>query len=246
MPSDHYLVQPRDEDGKWVDESGKPEIVSTIKDAGAALKLAATDYTAEVKLSNDADELIAKAKEALPEIQDFAKSIAQKYNAEVTDNEFLIKSKESIMRKARDKYNSAVFGITDAARTTIIVPKETIDALTNEIKNDSHIIEVDIKKHNTDQMGYSGVNTKYRAKNGLIGEIQVNTPEMIYAKDPAPVVKSIIGEKKYNELNKKFNNNGGKGHLYYEEQRKLKYVPGNIEKVAELQQQSINYYKNFL
>ena len=52
-------------------------------------------------------------------------------------------------------------------------------------------------------MGYSGYNTKFKASNGHIAEIQLNTPEMIYAKSSAKDALNILKDKVYNELNKK-------------------------------------------
>lgn len=60
-----------------------------------------------------------------------------------------------------------------------------------------------------------------KTKSGLTAEIQVNTPEMIYAKESPALARELLGDKKYNEIHTKTGIEGGQGHKYYEEWRKL-------------------------
>ena len=97
----------------------------------------------------------------------------------------------------------------------------------------------------TDLLGYSGYNTKYRASNGHIAEIQINTPEMIYAKEPAESAIKQLGEKLYNQLNKRYNGIGGKGHLYYDKWAKA-LGDGTFKPLAEsIASKSMAYYSKF-
>ncbi|MCF6202159.1 MAG: hypothetical protein L3J59_00605 [Methylococcaceae bacterium] len=56
---------------------------------------------------------------------------------------------------------------------------------------------------------------------GLTGEIQVNTPEMIYAKEPESMARVLIGDDAYNAISSKTNVPEGQGHKFYVQWRQL-------------------------
>jgi len=88
-------------------------------------------------------------------------------------------------------------------------------------------------------MDYSGINASVLTKVGIHAEIQVNSPNMIYAKEPPPVAKSILGEKKYNEIAAKTKLPGGLGHKLYEEYRS---IPAGDPRLKRLEADSRTYY----
>ena len=79
---------------------------------------------------------------------------------------------------------------------------------------------------------------------GILCEIQVNSPEMIFAKSPPGEAKAIIGNKRWNEVRKATGQEGGLGHLFYEDYRVLHKV---YEKAAreQLAKLSEEYYSHF-
>jgi hypothetical protein len=88
-------------------------------------------------------------------------------------------------------------------------------------------------------MGYSGANATMPTKSGLTGEIQVNSPEMIYAKEPEPVARSILGDAEHDAISAKAGVPGGQGHALYEQYREL---PRDSAEASRLADQSRAYY----
>jgi len=74
---------------------------------------------------------------------------------------------------------------------------------------------------------------------GIPGEIQVNSPEMIYAKEPEALSRVLLGDDTYNAVAAKANVEGGLGHKYYEEWRVLD--PNSVEAKA-IAERSRAYY----
>jgi hypothetical protein len=90
-----------------------------------------------------------------------------------------------------------------------------------------------------DPMGYSGANTVIQTKAGIPAEIQVNTPEMIYAKEQPAIARAILGDQQYASLAERTGVPGGRGHQLYEEFRKL---PAGDPLREPLAQESRAYY----
>lgn len=219
--------QPRDSEGRWTDTGA----------SAIAIASAASD------IGDQADMAIKDANEAMPEIQGVAEKIAAKYNATVTPPN--IKSKESIIRKAKSDYNGDVSKVRDTARNTIVAPAGALESIINDLSKLPGTIKVKRQSADTDPLGYSGTIVNYRAKNGVIGEIQVNTPDMIYAKEPEVFAKGILG-KEYSRLDMKYNHSGGKGHVLYEEWRVIDLKnPANNDRVSSIEKKSKTYYANF-
>jgi hypothetical protein len=92
---------------------------------------------------------------------------------------------------------------------------------------------------NTDPLGYSGINTSIKTKSGITAEIQVNTPEMIYAKEPENIARSLLGDDTYKTISDKTGIKGGQGHKFYEDWRALDSETPAAKSIAE---QSRDYY----
>jgi hypothetical protein len=81
-----------------------------------------------------------------------------------------------------------------------------------------------------------------RHTSGLVGEIQVNSPEMIYPKEPAPIARNILGDAEYDAIASRTSVPGGQGHALYEEYRQLPPIarkPVGSPRVAVLQRHSV-------
>ena len=98
------------------------------------------------------------------------------------------------------------------------------------------------KPQNT-ELGYTGTIINMRGDNGVIAEIQVNTPKMIYAKEPPQIAKSIIGVTAWNAIKKETGLEGGLGHKYYERYR---IIDKESEEAQRLIRLSVAYYSHFV
>ena len=143
-----------------------------------------------------------------------------------------------------NKYNGDYSRVSDIARNTIIVSPDDTSKVFKELQKNPNYFSGKFVDPKTDPLGYSGYNTKYRASNGHIAEIQINTPEMIYAKEPAESAIKQLGDKLYNQLNKQYNGTGGKGHLYYDKWAKAR-ASQNISQANKIEKTSSSYYNLF-
>ena len=133
------------------------------------------------------------------------------------------------------------YDIKDAVRTTIIVPKSKIENVLEDLSNMDGFIR--LKRQRPESfMGYSGNIVNIKASNGLTAEIQINTERMIYAKEKPKDAKRILGEKRWEEINKQTGIEGGLGHKYYEEWRLLDKSNDEAQKISK---KSVEYYRHF-
>jgi hypothetical protein len=148
-----------------------------------------------------------------------------------------IKSKERSIEKIIKEYEGDPSKIKDLARNTIIVPPEKIDTFAAELAQRG--AKVKVINGRVDPLGYSGVNSTLKTETGITAEIQVNSPEMIYAKEPESVARSILGDDSYEAISEKSSAPGGKGHELYEEWRSL---PDEDPGRPIIEAQSKSYY----
>jgi hypothetical protein len=193
-------------------------------------------------------DLVAKAQEAAPEVDKLGKDLAEKYGAIVTP--INIKSTDSIVRKTNDEEKGNLGNIKDSVRNTIITDDPVaIQNIIKDLGNDPRVAggngRVKTQSHDSNDLGYSGNIINIKTANGLTAEIQVNTPKMIYAKEKPQDARRILGDKKYNEIQKQTGFVGGRGHEFYEEYRVLNPKKDGA-KMAEIAQKSKKYYSNFL
>lgn len=136
---------------------------------------------AYARLRAQATSMRRKAESVGNKLQAIAEGIAKKYGARVTPINY--KSVDSIVRKAKGEANG-IKDIKDSYRTTIIADKGSIPKIIKDLQGRYKGFEfVRLKEQKLDT-GYSGniINIRNK-KTGLIGEIQVNTAKMIYAKE---------------------------------------------------------------
>jgi len=186
------------------------------------------------------DDIYTKAPGAKDQIDKIADDVVAKFGSDFKIAKTDLKKYETAYKKIFNKYNGDIDKLGDVARNTIIV--NNADDLPKYMKALESKNGVGyFTDPNKDPLGYSGVNMKMKA-NGIKAEIQVNTPEMIYAKEEAKLAKGLLGSDVYNSLNKKFKGKGGKGHIFYAEWRDPKT---SLKRKAELEKISRSYYKSF-
>ncbi|MEP6873620.1 MAG: DUF6861 domain-containing protein [Burkholderiales bacterium] len=181
------------------------------------------------------DEMYAKAPAAKTEIDATAQKIADQTGGTVAKAP--LKGRARALEKALNDYEGDASRINDLARNTVVVEQSQYGKAVALLEEQaSKIKTIDAA---TDPMGYSGANAVIKTQAGISAEIQVNTPEMIYAKESPSVAKAILGESKYAELAGQTGVPGGRGHELYEAYRSL--PAGDAGRTA-LEAESRAYY----
>lgn len=175
-------------------------------------------------------------------MQKIAVQIASKYDGAYTPINY--KSTDSIRRKVlaerNDDPNFTPAKLKDAVRTTIVVDKDNIQSIISEFRGNKDFLRWKPQKT---ELGYTGNIINMMGDNGVIAEIQVNTPKMIYAKEPPQIAKSIIGVTAWNAIKKETGLEGGLGHKYYERYR---IIDKESEEAQRLIRLSVAYYSRFV
>ncbi len=199
--------------------------------------LAGAKGAGAVKASRPATlaDMYKKAPAAKVELDNLATKIADESGGTVAKAP--LKSMERAQQKIDSDYGGDPTKIKDIVRNTIVVPEDQIPTVTAKLRDAGAAVKV--KTADADPMGYSGVNTTLKTSTGLTGEIQVNSPEMIYAKGPPEVARSILGEDGFNAMQEKTGLPSGAGHDLYEQRRVL---PEDSPEAQGLAQQSRDYY----
>ena len=184
------------------------------------------------------NSVLNKARNAGPQVQSIAERIAEANGSTVTPINF--KSKDSLIRKVKTE-SIAPDEVKDSVRTTIVAQPDKIDKIREMLSRESGFIRMKIQEPDK-FMGYSGTIVNLTAKNGITAEIQVITPEMIFAKELPASAQSILGKEKWQEIAERVKLPGGMGHRYYEAYRIL---PKTDPKREELFRLSLEYYSHF-
>ena len=175
------------------------------------------------------------------EIQGLAESIASRHGATCTPINF--KGAESIRRKVySERAKNPTFtpaDLKDAVRTTIVASQTDIQEIISMLKDSGGFLR---HKPQRTPLGYTGHIVNIRTKNGIIGEIQVNTARMIYAKEKTADARRVIGDKLWNQIYRETGLEGGLGHKFYETYRVLDTDCPEAKRILE---QSREYYRHF-
>ena len=187
-------------------------------------------------------DLQERAQESGQEVDDLAQSYADQYGGTKMDINY--KKADSIARKANTEEDGDITKIKDAVRTTVIVPDgKPIEDVYSDLSNDPNFERVKLQTPDN-FYGYSGIVANVKTKNGLLAEIQFNTPSMIYAKQGEEDAVRAIGKPKYDEIKSTTGLEGGLGHDYYGIIR-AEIPPSTQAARAIGVDNSINYYQNF-
>lgn len=138
-----------------------------------------------------------------------------------------IKDKGDTTRGATFKVNKDYGGdwyeLKDVVRMTLVARNETelqcARAAIEKIcraSNGMGVIKNSTTTADKDPCGYSGLNLVVRLKNGYLGEIQVNFPEILYVKMSEASFRRNLGDNEYLRIKTLYGIEGGLGHLLYE------------------------------
>lgn len=199
-------------------------------------------------MSNNVSKLEEMALESKPQLEEITNTISNENNAQATP--VSLKSAESITRKAVDELNGEVFQVQDAVRSTIFTSdKRRLNSIMTELRNLPNTIKSYTQVAAENDLGYSGFIAKIKMNNGLIAEIQANTPEMIFAKEKEVNAIKILGKDLFDSIKTKTGLEGGLGHKYYEEWRLLvargKLTEAQFIRKKEIERLSKEYYSRF-
>lgn len=191
------------------------------------------------------DEAIKKTREKAQlsgnEVQSLAENIARRNGATCTPINF--KEAESIRRKVySERGKNPTFtpdALKDTVRTTIVVSRSDIQEVISMLKHSRGFLR---HKPQETPLGYTGHIVNIRTKNGMVGEIQVNTARMIYAKERPADARGVIGDDLWNKIHRETGLEGGLGHKFYEAYRDLDPESPEAKRILE---QSREYYRHF-
>lgn len=219
-----------DNDERILKSKQKGTLPYFLKDNPSVLKIAV--QSSEIK------KVYGMASAVKMDVQGLAEGIASKYGAVVTP--INLKSIASMTRKVNTEGISP-FDLKDAVRTTIVADRGDIGDVIKDLTKDGSFLRLKVQKPD-DFMGYSGNIVNIKTSNGLIGEIQVNTAKMIYAKEKPADAKRILGEELWEKIRKEVGVEGGLGHEFYEKARVLNNASAEY---AEIVKKSVAYYRLF-
>ncbi len=216
---------------KWVKETGiKAKKFDFVKNDSRLSELVNPKLT----------KLTDQAKANSPDFTAKSNALAKRTGVSVTDTN--LKSDLSIIRKVKDEYKGDYSMVKDSIRNTFIAPTGKHEMLISEVKKTFDVTGV---KRQISDMGYTGNLLNVRFKDGLIGEVQVNTKQMIYAKDTD--AKFLLPKSEMDSIFKQTGLPPGLGHTYYEEHRILKasemLTSEILKRMEELEKLSVNYYE---
>ena len=187
------------------------------------------------------DAMYVKAPAAKEEIDALAAKVVAEHGGRVAPT--AVKSRARALEKIEKEYGGDPAGLTDLARNTIVVPAGNEDAVIQSLRADNPGIEVKKTMAAENAFGYSDIKVRVPTENGLIAEIQVNSPEMIYAKESTEDARAILGDETYQRIASQPGlPPGGLGHKMYQEARGL---PKGSPQRELIQAQSREYYAAF-
>lgn len=192
------------------------------------------------KLAQREAQVIArKARLIGGDVMNIANNVAARFGGKTSGVNY--KSEGSIVRKLIDDGKNGKFGaVNDSVRTTIIVERKNLNKVYAALQKHPNFMK---GTHQNFSSGYSGKLLNFKIR-GVTGEIQINTPDMIYAKEKKMHAYKMLGKELYLKTAKKYQYVGGTGHQYYESLRQKPYKGTKRQKNKE-NQRSYNYYKSY-
>jgi hypothetical protein len=175
-----------------------------------------------------------------------------------------LKTEESATRKLNSDYEGDWYGLKDIARCSVIAQNldECRTTVMNYIKAYWHpgktwteekdgkkivhsygynVIDTKEVRPSSNACGYSGFTAFVRTSAGYPAEIQINVPEILFAKTKPRSFREVIGARPYLALMMKYQVDGGLGHGLYEIWRERPGTPESKEAAAI----SCEYYQYF-
>jgi len=216
----------------------QPRPATRLDEARPAQKLVpkqAAPEPAAAPAQTSFEAVYAKAGAAKAHVDEIADGLAAKYGGSVAKAP--VKSAQRALEKINNDYGGDATQIKDLARNTIIVDDSRIASVADELR--ALGAKVKVIDGATNELGYSGVNSTLMTRAGIVGEIQVNSPAMIYAKEPEALARSLLGSDTYDAIAAQTSAPGGMGHELYEQWRVLDPDTPAASAIAD---QSKTYY----
>ena len=247
----HYdPSQPRDIIGRWTDGNGISQHLAGGVEIHSAItsgldKAITAEYASSFKNPvNTIKEVMELAKQSAPEITAIGEAMKEEFGGSVTPVN--LKTETRIEEKTIKELGGNVENLKDSVRITNVVPYKDLDAAAAHL---TKLGAARVKIQEGDEfMGYRGILSNFVTKNGVIGEVQVVSAGMLYAKVPKHEFLWTLTEKDYNDIAAKTGQPGGLGHLYYEQYRSIDpqtASKADLLKKKELFKKSKEYYKHF-
>lgn len=164
--------------------------------------------------------LYKRAPAAKSFIDDLAGGLAQKYNGKVIEAPLKLKSRT--LEKVSSVHQGDPGKMNDIARNTLVVDSSSTLPVAGELSAQGHSVKI-IGAHQT-PVGYSGVHATIRTPIQMPAEMQVHTPQMIFANQPPHIAEAALGTAKFRKLTRwaqMHGYKGGQGHKYFETHRDL-------------------------
>ena len=185
-------------------------------------------------------EMFAKAADSKIEIDKFAGDLANKTGNRLATTP--LKSESSVIRKLGEPdTNGNHNNINDLARNTIVLDNpssyKTIISTLEKRGN----TKVKVQKPES-YMGYEGTIVNFKTSNGLISEIQVTSPKMVWGKMTPEVSKKILGIEEWTRIGKETGLQPGRGHVIYEKFREMNKSQREGSEGKKLLRESFDYY----
>lgn len=247
------LDQPRDNGGRWT--SGGSAGDGTYPKIQRVGDLAGKPLPDHLRAAWGPDgydraslkEAMDKVPDAKAELKEFTDNILEQFGDRVLGKSAEVtKSWDSAVGKAlTDPPDGITKNIKDLVRNTIITDDwADADAVVRSITEDITKAGGTVKLQSPEKYGgYRGYLINIKAGNGLMMEMQVNTPEMMYAKDGSDWARKIVGEDRWNTIREKSGKEPGQGHKYYEKVRSLSR--DSVER-QDAEREMREYYSVFL
>ena len=135
-------------------------------------------------------------------------------------------------------YEGDASRIKDIARNTIMTNNP--DAALRMLVERGGEVKVKKIEAKDNPLGYGGINTWVKTKEGIVAEIQINSPAMIYAKMSHAKAKAALGHL-YEKIAKQTNTQCCHAHVLYEEWRTL---PLDSPRREAVEKESRQYFAN--
>jgi hypothetical protein len=219
-----------------------PKAKAPSPEALKAVEISKKPYTSEqiTKAEADLDELMLKAPESKEFVDSLADGLAAKYGGTVAKAP--IKGRGRALEKIFGDYGGEASQISDLARNTVVVNDDAGAAsVFKELQKHPNLMKGKRLMPGDDEFGYSGVNVKINTPNGVIGEVQANTPDIIFGKEI--YAKDILGEATFNKIKKATGLEPAVNHVLYEKARILDLSDAKqLAQYKEYAAQSRAYY----
>jgi hypothetical protein len=180
-----------------------------------------------------------KAPAAKKETDQLAEQIAVEVGGTVITAP-LKSAKRALEKKLQSEQKGERVDLKDIVRNTILVEASAMQKTAERLRQAG--ADVRIVRPDSNPLCFSSIHANYETVAGIITEIQVNTPQMIYANAPKTIAKKILGHLNYKALKRASGIASGMGHYWYELWRQL---PTNSSNAGELAKKGCDCYNTF-